>query len=59
MLEPPSQKLLHTQAKAKAQSSDEYVKQGVLAGIDLDELLAGLVDEFDNDGALAVPSGQW
>ena len=38
-LEPPSQKLLHTQAKANALSSDEYVKQGVLAGIDLNELL--------------------
>ena len=46
------------QAKAEAQSSNEYVKQGLFAGKDIGDILAGLVDEYDNDGALAVPSGQ-
>ena len=55
--EPPSQELRHQEAKAK--SFDECVGEGILTGKELQQILGDVVDEFDNDGALAVPSRQW
>ena len=59
--EPPSQERRHQEAKAK--SFDESVREGILTGKELQEILDYLANDFDNDdaldGALAVPSGQW
>ena len=57
MREPPSQEMRHKKAKAK--SSDEFVTEGILTGKELQQILGDLADQFDNDGALALPSGQW
>jgi hypothetical protein len=59
--EPPSQERRHQEAKAK--SFDESVREGILTGKELQEILDYLANDVDNDdaldGALAVPSGQW
>ena len=53
--EPPSQELRHQEAKAK--SFDEQIFGHLLRADP--QMLGDLADEFDNNPALAVPSGQW
>ena len=52
--EPPSQELRHQEAKAK--SFDEQIFGHLLRADP--QMLGDLADEFDNNPALAVPSGQ-